>query len=132
MTRPHEPAPRPSVAERLRTALRRVSARDLGPAAMPRLILTVIPAMLIAGIAASTVWGHNGILARRQLERDVDRAGDHLATVERDNQRLLRDLTLMDSDPVVLERTVAEELMMARDGATIYQFDPPKDAPRPK
>lgn len=92
---------------------------------VPRLVLTLVPAMILAGIAASTVWGHNGLIARAELQANVDKAGTKLAGVQRENQRLLRELTLMNEDPVVLERMVAEELMLGRPGATIYRFDAP-------
>lgn len=88
-----------------------------------RALLALLPAMIIAGLAASAVWGESGLLARHQLETRLDRANDELATLERENQRLLRDLRLMDQDPVVLERMVAEELGWGREGATLFRFD---------
>lgn len=101
---------------------------DSGTAILPRLLLTVVPMLLIVGIGASTLWGHNGVFARAALEADAQRAAARLAKVDRENQRLLRDLALMETDPVVLERMVAEELLMARDGATLYLFAPDAEA----
>jgi cell division protein FtsB len=86
--------------------------------------------MVIAGLAASAVWGESGLLARHRLQHRLDHANAELAAIERENQQLLRNLRLMDQDPIVLERMVAEELGWGRDGATLYRFDdpvPPRD-----
>ena len=97
-----------------------------GPATLPRLILAVVPAILLVGIALSTVWGRHGLVPRSTLKADLTRHSAHLASLDRENQRLLRELSLMESDPVVLERMVAEELLLAREGATLYVFEPEK------
>lgn len=92
-----------------------------GPA-WPRVLLALLPAIVMASVGASTIWGESGLLARRQLERELVEANAELAAIERDNQRLLRELRLMDEDPVVLERMVAEELGWGAEGATIIRF----------
>ncbi len=88
-----------------------------------RALLALLPAMIIAGLAASAVWGENGLLARHRLDQRLIVATEGLAALERDNHRLVRDLRTMDSDPIVLERMVAEELGWAQEGAVLYRFD---------
>ena len=88
-----------------------------------RVVLALLPALLLAGIAASAVWGDSGLLARHRLRADLREANTELARVERENDRLLRELTTGDQDDVVLERMVAEELGWGRDDATIYRFE---------
>jgi cell division protein FtsB len=79
--------------------------------------------MILATLAASVVWGESGLLARRHLAERLDRSNQDLAAIERENQRLIRDLRLMEQDPAVLERLVAEELGWAREGTTLYRFE---------
>ena len=88
-----------------------------------RVVLALLPALLLAGIAASAVWGDNGLLERHRLRTELRQANDELARVERENDQLLRELTTGDQDEVVLERMVAEELGWGREDATIYRFD---------
>ena len=91
---------------------------------LQRVLLALLPAMILASIAASAVWGESGLLARHVLRGRLDRAGGDLTALDRENQRLLRDLSVMEEDPVVLERIIAEELGWAREGTTLYRFDP--------
>jgi cell division protein FtsB len=87
-----------------------------------RVFLALLPALVIASLAASALWGESGLLARHQLRGQLARANDSLADTERENQRLLRELRLMDQDPLLLERMVAEELGWGRQGDVIYRF----------
>lgn len=93
------------------------------PDLFQRVVLAVLPAALLGGIAASAVWGDNGLLERHRLRGELRDANAELARIERENDRLLRELTLGEQDEVVLERMVAEELGWGRDDATIYRFE---------
>lgn len=97
--------------------------------ALQRTLLALLPAVVLASIAASAVWGESGLLARHGLRQRLDRANADLATLDRENQRLVREIKGIDEDPLVLERLVAEELGWAREGTTLYRFDvaPPEE-----
>lgn len=88
-----------------------------------RVLLALLPAMITVAVAVSAIWSDGGLVARQRLAVEVADANAELATVERENQRLLRQLHLMDADPVVLERMVADELGWGRQGATLYRFE---------
>jgi cell division protein FtsB len=88
-----------------------------------RVALAVLPAMIIGSIALFAVWGDNGLFARHRLQAEMHDANSELATVERENQALLRELHVADQDPIVLERMVAEELGWGRAGSTLYRFE---------
>lgn len=88
-----------------------------------RLLLTGIPALLVASVAFSTIWGEHGLLRHLQLERELAHANAHLAAVERHNQRLELEIHQMDEDPVVIERIAADELTWAEPGSILYRFD---------
>jgi cell division protein FtsB len=116
----------PRFARFLRTIAARLPRRAQSVTFGPRLLLTLIPAVIIVSVALSAVWGNNGLVTRAKLRGELDHAAARLATVDRENQRLLRELQLMEQDPQVLERVVAEELSWGRQGATIYRFDDEK------
>ena len=79
--------------------------------------------MILSALAASAVWGESGLLARRLLADQLEHSNAELAAIDRENQRLLRQLRLMEQDPAVLERLVAEELGWAREGTTLSRVD---------
>ncbi|MFT4625580.1 MAG: hypothetical protein ACI8PZ_004248 [Myxococcota bacterium] len=88
-----------------------------------RLMYAGVPAGLLIGVMASSVWGDNGVLEWQRLEGVRTDASAELGRVQRENQRLLRQMRLMDRDPVILERLVAEELGWGREGTTLVTFD---------
>ena len=96
-----------------------------------RVVLSLLPAMVLVGMAVSAIWGDSGLLARAHLRARLTAANDGVAELDRDNQRILHILSSMDRDPLVVERMVAEELGWAREGSTVYRFDAPTDAAAP-
>jgi cell division protein FtsB len=93
------------------------------PQAVQRVLLAVAPTLLISALLVTLFWGEDGLGVRQDLRSELTSAKADLARVERENQRLLRSLKLMEEDPVVLERMVAEELSWSAEGTTIYRFD---------
>ena len=88
----------------------------------PRLLLSVLPALLLAAVGTSVIWGDNGVIVRHQLDAQLDASHSELARLERANEVALRELKLMESDPVVLERMVADELGWGREDAVLVRF----------
>ena len=88
-----------------------------------RVVYAVVPAALLIGVAASSIWGRNGLHEWQRLEAARQEANAELGALQRENQRLLREMRLMDRDPVVLERLVAEELGWGREGTTLVRFE---------
>ena len=95
----------------------------VAPPIVQRLLLALLPTVLILSVAVSTVWGDNGLKRRHELRRELRHKTTELATIERENQRMLRQLDLMAEDPIVLERMVVEELGWARPGTVVYTFE---------
>lgn len=88
-----------------------------------RLVLALLPASIVSFVGVSVIWGDSGLLARHRLADELQRANGELAALDRENQRLIRELQLMEQDPLVLERLVAEELGWGRSDAVIVRFD---------
>lgn len=87
------------------------------------LLLRVVPSLLVVSLVVLTIWGDGGMLEYYDLKAVVEERKDAWAEVERDNMRLMHELKRLESDPVNLERIVAEELGWARSGATLYYFE---------
>lgn len=86
------------------------------------MLLAVLPAFVIGAVVLSAIWGDNGLIRRLELRAELEQANTDLVQTQRDNQRLLRELHLLEDDPVAIERVVAEELEWAKDGTRIYVF----------
>ncbi len=85
----------------------------------------VLPAGVLVVLTASAMWGRDGMEARDQLRDRVATAQAELARIDRDNQRLLRELRVLDRSPEARERMVADELQLARPGTLVIRFDDP-------
>lgn len=83
----------------------------------------MLPTTVIAMVGAAAVWGENGLVERHRLEAELVQANAELATLERENQRLLRQLKVGAEDPIAVERLVAEELGWGTPSATLYRFE---------
>lgn len=88
-----------------------------------QLLLAALPAMIIVAIVASTIWGDSGLLMRHSLQTELNRAHEETAQLQQANQRIRRELSLLDGDPRAVERLAAEELAWGAEGAVIYRFD---------
>lgn len=93
------------------------------PPSVQRLLLSLLPAVLLVALASVTVWGESGVLARERLRSQLQAAQAEHAAVERENQRLIRDLRRMERDPVIRERISADEIGYAEAGSTIIRFE---------
>lgn len=93
------------------------------PRLVHRILLAVLPALVIGAVVVAAIWGDNGLLRRDELAEELSTANQELSEIQRENQRLLRELHLLEEDPVAAERAVAEELGWSTEGTTLYRFD---------
>lgn len=104
------------------------------PPLVHRILLAVLPAFVIGAVVLSAIWGENGLVRRMELTEELREANAELEAVDLENQRMQRELRLLDEDRVTAERAVASELERGVPGTTIYRFHPPEteaDAGRP-
>lgn len=88
-----------------------------------RHLQSLLFAAILVGGGLFTLFGRGGVARRDALQADLAVSRDELAAIERDNQRLILELSALERDPVVVERAVADEIEYAREGATIYRFE---------
>lgn len=86
-------------------------------------LVRVVPTVLLAGLAVYTVVGPDGVKDYLALRRQAEQARQDWIDLERDNDRLVLDVQHLQEDPIHMERLVADELHLARPGATLYVFD---------
>lgn len=96
---------------------------SLAPPLVHRILLAVLPAFVIGAVVLSTIWGDNGWLRRMELQAELDQANADLRETQRQNARMLREIRVLEQDPVAAERQVAEELEWAREGTRLYRFE---------
>lgn len=96
-----------------------------------QLLLVALPASVILSVGAAAIWGSNGLVELWALRGEHDAAAKELASVDRENARLLLDIARLERDPVTVERVAAEEIGWARPGAVLYVFRDEKPAQQP-
>ena len=89
---------------------------------LQRVLLSLLPAALIIGLAVIVIWGDSGLLVRERLRAELQSSFEERAALDRENQRLIRELRHMREDPIVLERRVADELGLTREGSILIRF----------
>jgi cell division protein FtsB len=87
-----------------------------------RLVWNVVPAFVIIGVVGLAILGDEGLLARHALKQRLALTEEHATKVEKENDFLRSEIQRMKQDPLVVQRTVAESLYLAPEGATIYRF----------
>jgi|JI6StandDraft_1071083.scaffolds.fasta_scaffold964921_1 cell division protein FtsB len=87
------------------------------------ILYRAVPSALLIGLVLASAHGGDSILRYWELRQTATESLDAWAQQERQNTRMLLQIRQLDSDPVNVERLIAEELGMAREGATLYHFD---------
>lgn len=90
---------------------------------LAHLVFRIVPAGILVALTAAVIWGRDGLEARDQLRDRVEAAQAELARLDVENQKLLRELRVLDRSPEARERMVADELGLARPGTLLIRFD---------
>jgi cell division protein FtsB len=88
-------------------------------------------ATLVVCVALGGVFGDSGFIARAKLMRRLEAQNAEVMEVERANQRLLRANAALESDPIELERAIADELGWGSPGDRLIRFPSPTPEQRP-
>ncbi|MFK7930157.1 MAG: septum formation initiator family protein [Myxococcota bacterium] len=99
------------------------------PPLIHRILLAAVPAFVLAAIVLTSIWGDNGLIRRMELTEELEQANTSLRGIQRENQRMQRQIKVLETDPIAAERAVAEDLEWAADGTVIYRFDAESTAP---
>lgn len=92
------------------------------PIWVSKIVFTAIPAAVMIALTMFIIWGNKGLVRQIELKQELSVANTELAEIQRQNQRMLRQLKAMHADPRVMERVAGEELNMGVAGARIIRF----------
>lgn len=87
------------------------------------MLVRLVPSLLITGIAAWTVIGPGGLLEYIQREREAEAKKAQWAELERQNDLLLLEVASDQTDPIVVERKIADTMQLVHEGTVLYEFD---------
>jgi len=89
-----------------------------------RIVWNLLPAVMVIGMIYLAIFGEDGLLAQRRIEKDLARTERRLDEVRAENARLSREVKALQSDPVTRERAAAEEILLVPPGSTVYRLEP--------
>lgn len=92
------------------------------PLSPARIILSLLPAVVLVVTAASSVFGEGGLLVHAQLRERRDALNAEIVELSNLNACLLREISLLDQEPVARRRLAADVFGRAEPGATLYTF----------
>ncbi|MCB9662623.1 MAG: hypothetical protein H6732_00770 [Alphaproteobacteria bacterium] len=81
------------------------------------------PFVFIVGIIGFTIFGEGGARDVWRLEREADVSQQRWAEADVANDRRLFEIQRQKTDHLQVERLAADELGLARPGATLYWFE---------
>ena len=90
--------------------------------AIRRLVMSVVPFTLTGVVVLMAIFGDHGLIRRHELQLqfvETERANEQ---VHRENAEMRRQIVILQTERKGVERLAAEELLMAKPGATIYRF----------
>jgi cell division protein FtsB len=78
--------------------------------------------LLIVYFSWLTWFGDRGSRGLRMVEHEIARTREHIRELKLDNQRLVQQIRLLQSDPRYQELVVRRELQMIRDNEILFVF----------
>ncbi len=94
----------------------------LSRAFIQRLKWNILPAAAVIGTVAFAFGGNEGLLRRHTLKQRLLATEDMVIRVKHENRRLRAEVRALQDSPDALRLAVAEHLLQAETGATIYRF----------
>jgi cell division protein FtsB len=99
------------------------------------LIFKAVPRFIVVVLVYLTIFGPSGMIRRHRMVADLEKVKRRLEDRQAENALLVRDIQLISnqsslSEPdtaiaapnIVLERKIAEDLLLVAPNSTIYRF----------
>ncbi len=103
----------------------RVAAANGMHTLVRRLVWNVIPVLMVFGAVQMALLGDDGLLQRHQVKQRLYATQGKVDSVKLHNERLRARIRMLRTDPTYVKRAVAEKLLLAEAGSTIYRFEGP-------
>lgn len=88
-----------------------------------RLLWNLLPLAVVLFAVSTTLMGDEGLLRRHTVKQQLYARQDQVARLEAENAALAAEVRHLRRDRRVLTRAVAEELLLAEPGTTVYRFE---------
>ena len=90
-----------------------------------RLVWNVIPVALVFVALQLAFVGDDGLIQKHQVKQRLYTTRAKFEQIQHSNKVLKERIRRLKTDPVFIQRVVAERLLAAPEGSTIYRFDGP-------
>ena len=90
-----------------------------------RLVWNVVPVLMVLAAVQMALLGDDGLLKRHQVKQRLYTTQAQVDAVKLHNEKLRANIRLLRTDPTYVKRAVAQQLLMAEEGSTIYRFEGP-------
>lgn len=97
--------------------MHRISARAVG---MRRKVATVVLLSLSLSLGVYAIFGHDGIVAYQQKQRQTQRLHQQILSLQKENERLALHDQRLQSDRDTIEYEAREQMHYTRPGEVIY------------
>ncbi|MFH1468726.1 MAG: hypothetical protein ABIO70_30325 [Pseudomonadota bacterium] len=94
----------------------------MSPSRFAHRLLTVVPALVAIAVLSLTLVGHDGLLHRHVIKRQLYRVQGQAEDLRLDNEVLRRRIQQLRERRSAVEREAAESLLVGDEGAVIYRF----------
>ncbi len=89
-----------------------------------RIVWNVLPALMVVGAVWMALAGEAGLLNRHALKQRLLNSQDRVAQIQQQNHQLRAQIESLRTDPNAMQLSIADQLLMAEKGSTIYRFQP--------
>lgn len=90
-----------------------------------RVSIILLLAVINFALFFKMIWGPTGIMEYRSLKNQQAELQEKISKLDAENMALSRDIRLMQSDPLYVEKLVRQKLHYVRDNELIYLFASP-------
>jgi cell division protein FtsB len=126
----HDTQPQASAPQKQGSRIARLSTRAMG---MRRKAATVLFAALSVFLGVYAIFGHDGLVAYQQKQRQANQLHQQILSLQKQNERLALHDERLKNDRDTIEYEAREQMHYTRPGEVIYTLpQAPAATPAPK
>lgn len=84
-----------------------------------------MPVLMVMVAVQMALLGDDGLLKRHQVKQRLYSTQAQVDAVKLHNEKLRARIRMLRTEPAYVKRAVAEKLLLAESGSTIYRFEGP-------
>lgn len=87
-----------------------------------RVVILLVAGLLDIALFGKMLWGPGGVVEYGELKRQYSDLRQHIEDLDARNLALSRDIRLLQSDNLYMEKMVRQKLRYLRDNEVVYLF----------